>query len=50
MGSAAAAALRPGASGPHPDEDHLGISLADFGHIRSRAIVGKGCIGWGRVS
>jgi hypothetical protein len=31
-------------------EDPLVISLADFGLIRSRAIVGKGCIGWGRVS
>jgi hypothetical protein len=31
-------------------EDHLGISLVDFGLICSLEIVGKGCIGWGRVS
>jgi hypothetical protein len=50
---------RPGSPGPQgrggrgsrardrSSEDHLGISSADFGLIRSRAIVGEGCIGWG---
>jgi hypothetical protein len=52
---------RPGSPGPQgrggrgsrarkcSSEDHLGISCADFGLLRSRAIAGKGCIGWGRV-
>jgi hypothetical protein len=41
-GSRAAAAAAQGQG--------IGISSADFGLIRSRAIVGKGFIGWGRVS
>jgi hypothetical protein len=48
-GRRAAAAAAQGQGIAHPN-NHLGISSADFGLIRSRVIVGKGCIGWGRVS
>jgi hypothetical protein len=52
-GGEARKTLAAGPQGPLPkgkgcsSEDHLGTSSTDFGLIRSRAIAGKGCIGWG---